>query len=122
MFKRLLKCVREYKLPTFLTLFFIVGEAMIECMIPFITAELINRIEDGAGMDQIVQTGLVLVVMAVLSLCCGGVAAVTCAKASAGFAKNLRKDLFYRIQDCSCGCTCASSPNIRLENEHDTQR
>jgi len=101
MFKRLLKCVREYKLPTFLTLFFIVGEAMIECMIPFITAELINRIEDGAGMDQIVQTGLVLVVMAVLSLCCGGVAAVTCAKASAGFAKNLRKDLFYRIQDFS---------------------
>ncbi len=101
MFKRLLKCVREYKGATFLTLLFITGEAIIECFIPFITADLINTIEAGAELSQIIKTGLFLVLMAVISLCCGGIAAVTCAKASAGFAKNLRKDLFYRVQDYS---------------------
>ncbi len=101
MFKRLLKCVREYKGATFLTLLFITGEAIIECFIPFITADLINTIEAGAELSQIIKTGLFLALMAVISLCCGGIAAVTCAKASAGFAKNLRKDLFYRVQDYS---------------------
>lgn len=98
MLRRLLKCVREYKGATILTLIFIVGEAIIECVIPFITADLINTIEAGAELSQIVKTGLILVLMAVISLCCGGIAAVTCAKASAGFAKNLRQDLFYRVQ------------------------
>ncbi len=101
MFKRLLKCVREYKGASILTLLFITGEAIIECFIPFITADLINTIEAGAELPQIIKTGLLLILMAVISLCCGGVAAVTCAKASSGFAKNLRKDLFYRVQDYS---------------------
>ncbi len=98
MLRRLLKCVREYKLPTILTLAFIVGEAVIECYIPFITADLINAIESGAEISLVLRTGLILVGMAILSLCCGGIAGYTCAKASAGFAKNLRKDLFYQVQ------------------------
>ena len=98
MFKRLLGSVREYKRPTLLTLLFIVMEAVIECLIPFITARLINRIALRIDMGYIVRTGCLLIGLAVLSLCCGGLAGFTCAKASAGFAKNLRGDLFRRIQ------------------------
>ncbi len=98
MIKRLIRCVREYRLPSILTLVFIVGEAIIECLIPFITANLINRIEAGAQVPEIVKIGVMLVVMAVLSLCCGAIAAYTCAKASAGFAKNVRHDVFHQVQ------------------------
>ena len=88
MVKKLLQCVRQYKVPTILTFVFIVGEAIIETFIPFITADLVNRIQDGVDMNIILQIGLLLVVMAILSLSCGGIAGYTCAKASAGFAKN----------------------------------
>ncbi len=100
-FKLLLSCVREYKLPTVLTLLFIVCEAIIETAIPFITVDLVNSIKDGVQMERVIKTGVLLVVMAVLSLTCGGVAGFTCAKASAGFAKNLRHDIFRRIQTYS---------------------
>ena len=98
MLKRLSKCVREYKLPVVLTLIFIVLEAVIETMIPFITADLVNQIKVGADMDLVVKRGVLLVCLAIVSLCCGGIAGFTCAKASAGFAKNLRHDIFNRIQ------------------------
>ena len=101
MIKRLARCVREYKLPAVLTLIFILGEAVIETLIPFITADLISNIKDGAGMPQIVQTGLLLVLMALLSLAFGGIAGFTCAKAAAGFSKNLRHDLFAKVQTYS---------------------
>ena len=98
MIKKLAKCVREYKAASVLTLIFIVGEALIETLIPFITAQLINHINDGANITEILKTGLILVGMAVASLTCGGIAGFTCAKASAGFAKNLRSDIFSKIQ------------------------
>lgn len=98
MIKKLAKCVREYKASSVLTLIFIVGEALIETLIPFITAQLINHINDGADIAEILKTGLILVGMAVASLTCGGIAGFTCAKASAGFAKNLRSDIFSKIQ------------------------
>lgn len=98
MIKNLAKCVREYKASSILTLIFIVGEALIETLIPFITAQLINHINDGADITEILKTGLILVGMAVASLTCGGIAGFTCAKASAGFAKNLRSDIFSKIQ------------------------
>ena len=102
MFKRLAKCVREYKLATILTLIFISGEAVIEVFIPTITKDLIDVIQNGAtGMGEILKYGLRLVVMALISLCCGGIAAISCARASAGFAKNLRHDMFHKIQDYS---------------------
>ena len=101
MFKRLAACVREYKLPSLLTLLFIVGEAIIETFIPFITADLVNKIQAGADISVVFKTGGLLILMAMLSLCCGGIAAVTCAKASTGFAKNLRNDIYDRIQDFS---------------------
>lgn len=102
MIKKLAKCVREYKRPAVLTLIFIVAEALIETLIPFITAQLINHIHAGAAnpdmIPDILKTGLILVGMAVASLCCGGIAGFTCANASAGFAKNLRSDIFGKIQ------------------------
>ncbi len=102
MIKKLAGCVREYRTPTILTLLFIILEAVIEVFIPFITADLIDLIQArGADMAGILKYGLTLIVMAVCSLCCGGIAAVTCAKASAGFAKNLRNDLFDKVQTFS---------------------
>ncbi|MGN0385512.1 MAG: ABC transporter ATP-binding protein [Lachnospiraceae bacterium] len=101
MIKKLAGCVGKYKTPTLLTLLFITGEAVIETIIPFMTANLVNEIKAGAGMENILRVGLILVVMAFASLACGGIAGYTCAKASAGFAKNLRKNMFHRIQGYS---------------------
>ena len=101
MIKRLLGCVREYKRPTILTLIFIVGEAIIETLIPFITADMVNQINDGAPLSSVIKTGILLAVLAFASLACGGIAGFCCARASAGFAKNLRHDLYDRINDFS---------------------
>ena len=101
MIKRLLGCVREYKTPTILTLVFIMLEAVIETFIPFVTADLVNRINNGVEMGEMVKTGLLLVVMALASLTCAGIAGVCSAKSSAGFAKNLREDMFSRVQSYS---------------------
>ncbi len=98
MLKRLAGSIREYKLPSILTFIFIVGEVIIEVFIPFITASLVNNIKAGIQMEQIIKTGGFLAFMALISLCCGALAARTCAKASAGFAKNLRHDIFRKIQ------------------------
>ncbi len=101
MFKKILGCVREYKTPTFFSLFFIVCEVVIEVFIPFITADLVNTIKAGAEMSDIIKTGLLLVVLAICSLASGGIAGLACSKASAGLAKNLRHDVFERIQTFS---------------------
>ena len=101
MLKRLVASVREFKTASILTLIFIVAEAAIEVFIPFITADLINYIREAGSdleMGRILWTGALLVGMAALSLTCGGVAAYTCAKASSGFARNLRNDIFDKIQ------------------------
>ncbi len=100
---RLFKCVREYKKPTIITLLLMVGEAVIETAIPFITATyLINRIQElGTSLsvrEDILPVGLLMVALALVSLCCGGLGGFTCAKASSGFAKNLRHDIFAKIQ------------------------
>ncbi len=101
MFKKFLKCVREYKKDSVLTLVFITLEVIIEAIIPFVTANLVNAIKDGAVLSSILKTGGVLILMAFLSLCCGTVAGFTSARASAGFAKNVRHDAFYNIQNYS---------------------
>ena len=101
MIKRLLSCVREYKTPTILTVILMVGEAAIETAIPFITANLVNQLREGSDIKNVIMTGILLVLMAVVSLSCGGIAAITCSKASSGFAKNLRNDIFDKIQTYS---------------------
>ncbi|MBO5196829.1 MAG: ABC transporter ATP-binding protein [Clostridia bacterium] len=101
MIKKLAGSIREFKLPTIITILFMVGEVVIECLIPFITANLVNRIKAGDDIKNVIVTGVILVIMAILSLTCGGVAGYTSAKASAGFARNLRHDIFSRIQTYS---------------------
>lgn len=101
MLKKLSKCIREYKKPSVLTFIFIIFEVVIECLIPFFTSDLVNKIEAGTDMSSILKTGGILAAMALISLCCGGIAGITCAKASSGFAKNLRHDMFHRVQTYS---------------------
>ena len=101
MLKRLLGCVREFKKPTILTLIFIVAESIIETLIPFITADLVNKIQAQVELSAVIKTGIVLAVMAFASLACGGIAGFCCARASAGFAKNLRHDLYERVGNFS---------------------
>ena len=101
MIKKIAQSIREYKLPSILTFLFLVLEAIIECLIPFITADMVNRIEAGAEMSLVLRTGGILIIMALASLSCGGIAGVTSAKAAAGFAKNLRRDIYSRIQTFS---------------------
>ncbi len=101
MIKTLAKSIREFKRPSIVTFFLMVGEVIIECIIPFVTANLVNQIKAGVEIKTILYTGLILAVMAIISLCCGALAGVTSAKASAGFARNLRHDIFGRIQNYS---------------------
>lgn len=101
MFKKLLGSVREYKAASIQTPFLMVGEVVMECLIPFITADMVNKIKAGCPFGEIVRLGLVLFLMACISLAFGALAGVTGSKASCGFAKNLRKDMYYRIQGFS---------------------
>ena len=101
MIRRLAASIREYKKLSLLTFALMVGEVLIECLIPFITAELVNRMKGDLEMKRLLTIGITLVVMALVSLCFGSLAGYTSAKASAGFAKNLRSDIFDRIQGFS---------------------
>ena len=101
MIKTLMGCVREYKKTTILTPIFVSVEVVMECIIPYFIAKLINHIENGTDMKMILAYGGVLVLLAFVSLFFGALAGSTCATASAGFAKNLRHDLYYKVQDFS---------------------
>ena len=96
-----MKSIREYKRDSILTPILVSLEVVMECIIPFVVAQLVNEIKAGSGMSVISRYGLILVVMALMSLAFGAGAGSVCASASCGFAKNLRKDMFYRIQDFS---------------------
>ena len=99
--KTLVKSLREYKKPSLLTLLMISGEVFFEVLIPFFTADMVNMIKAGAPLGEVTVLGLKLVGMAVLSLLFGAGAARTCADASTGFARNLRQDMFTRVQSFS---------------------
>lgn len=101
MYKKLAKSIREYKRDTLLSPLFVTLEVIMECLIPFVISNLVNNIRDGAGMNLVLKDGVILVMMALLSLSFGIIAAVVCSRASTGFAKNLRKDMFYSIQNYS---------------------
>lgn len=101
MIKTIMKSIREYKASAIWTPILIIGEVAMECMLPFIIAKLINEIQAGCEFGVIAQYGGILAIMALISLAFGVGAGKTCAVASCGFAKNLRKDLFYRIQGFS---------------------
>jgi ATP-binding cassette subfamily B multidrug efflux pump len=99
--KQLSKSIREYKKVSLITPLYITGEAIMECLIPFIIAILVNKIKAGCSFGTIAYYGGILFVMACISLAFGSAAGFTCATASCGFAKNLRHDLYYKIQTYS---------------------
>ena len=98
MVKTLLKSVREYKKPSLVTPLFMVGEAICECLIPFVMSLMLT---EPVSMEKILLFGGILLCLAVLSLTCGICGGKFAATASCGFAKNLRKDLFYSVSDFS---------------------
>ncbi len=101
MVKELSRSIREYKAAAILTPIFVSLEVVLECLIPFVTASLIDMIENNISLRSILIHGAILVGMAILSLVFGALSGAFCAKASSGFAKNLRKDIYYKIQDFS---------------------
>ena len=109
MIKTLARSIREYKKASILTPILVTVEVILECAIPFVIANLVNQMQAGCTMDVIVKYGVALIIMSVLSLIFGGAAGSTCATASAGFARNLRKDMFYHkrtdgLYDDNPGC------------------
>lgn len=101
MLKTLGKSVREYKKPALLTPFLVTLEVVMEVVIPLLMANLIDKGIYAGQMNEILKIGVMLVVASLLSLAFGILSGITASKASAGFAKNLRKDLYYKIQDFS---------------------
>ena len=101
MIRELSKSVREYKKATIATPILVSLEVVMECIIPFIIANLVNQINAGCGLGIIIKNGAALFIMAVLSLLFGAFAGSTCATASCGLAKNLREDMFHSIQQYS---------------------
>ena len=95
-----MRSLREYRGPSLQAPLFMVGEAGLECILPLMMAELIDTLTDGA-MGPILRIGLALVVMSVASLACGVMSGVRAATAAAGLARNLRQDLFFRVQEFS---------------------
>ena len=98
MIKTLAASLRENKKPALLTLIIIMGEVFFEVLIPFYTADMVNMIKAGEPLSAVTSLGGKLVLMAVASLLCGAMAARTCADAATGFARNLREDMFVRVQ------------------------
>ncbi len=101
MIKRLGKCVREYKKPAILTPIFVSLEVIMEVIIPLLMVELIDKGIEAGNMNEIVKIGMALVVIAILSLIFGVLSGMFAAKASAGFACNLRHDMYYNVQNFS---------------------
>lgn len=121
--KRLSKCVGEYKTPAILTPIIVALEVVMECLIPFFTADLITYVQQGYVVNDAILTDwfivfiegiipnkplavvggycILLILMALFSLSFGAIAGITCSKASCGFAKNLRRELFNKSQDFS---------------------
>lgn len=101
--RKLLRSVREYKRQSFLTPVLVALEVLMEVLIPLLMANIIDIGIMQGDMGYIVKTGVLLVVMAILALFFGAKAGQLAAIASAGYAKNLRHDIFYKIQDFSFG-------------------
>ena len=101
MIKVLSRSIREFKKASILTPLLVTVEVILECAIPFVIANLVNQMQAGCSMDVIIRYGAVLVAMSITSLVFGAAAGATCAAASTGFARNLRKDMFYNIQNYS---------------------
>ena len=101
MIKMLAKSIREYKLVSILAPIFVIFEVVLEVLLPYLMADLIDSGVNKGNMEYILKTGLMLAAVAFAALIFGALSGKVAAKASAGFAKNLRHDMFYKIQEYS---------------------
>ena len=101
MVKKLMKSIREYKTSTILTPIFVALEVVLEVVIPFLMKELIDKGIDVSNFENVLIYGALLLVCALFSLTFGALSGVFSAISSSGFGKNLRKDLFYKVQNFS---------------------
>lgn len=95
------KSIREYKRDSIWTPILVAFESLTECFLPLMVATLVNKMQNGCDLSVIVKYGVILIIMACFSLLFGALAGITAANASAGFGKNLRKDLFVAVQNFS---------------------
>ena len=103
MIGKILRSLRQYKLQTLLTLIFIIGEVILEVLIPYITSDMVNGIKNSVPLEETMRTGGIMALAAIISLLCGAFAGNFSAKASAGLAGNLRHDMFRKVQSFSFG-------------------
>lgn len=96
--KILTKSIREFKASTIATPIYVVGEVIFEALIPYTIALLVNEIKDGSGLDRIIHYAWILLAMSFASLFFGYMAGIMCSKASVGFSRNLRHDIFCNVQ------------------------
>ncbi|MBE6899480.1 MAG: ABC transporter ATP-binding protein [Ruminococcaceae bacterium] len=101
MLKRLAQCVREYKLPSFLSAFFVSLEVVMEVLIPFEMADMLDFGINAGNMEFVIQSGIRLMLYACLTILFGNLAGRAASTAACGFGKNLRKDMYYNIQNFS---------------------
>ena len=101
MIKKLIKSLREYKKDTLLTPLFVIFEVILEVLIPLLMSKLIDDGISNGNMNIVYIIGIALVLCAVISLIFGMLAGISVSRASTGFAKNLRHDLYYKVQDFS---------------------
>jgi len=98
MLKTLIKSIREYKKHSILTPIFVMLEVLFEVIIPFIMAKLIDEGIDAGNMGVVLRLGVILLAAAFMAMICGAFAGKSAAIASAGYAKNLREDMFHNVQ------------------------
>ncbi len=101
MIKKLVRSIREYKKPSILTPVFVVFEVLLEILIPIIMAVMIDQGIAQKNMDVLTKGGIFLILCVCLGILCGMLSGSFCATASAGFAQNLRQDMYYKIQEYS---------------------
>ena len=96
--KRLAQCIREYKKDAILSPLYVLMEALLDVAIPFVMADLIDKGIEAGNMNMILRYGAILVGFALVALAFGALSGRSCARATAGFARNLRHDMFHHLQ------------------------
>ena len=98
---KVLKSVREYKIFAIITPLFMIGEAAVECFLPYVMSEFVGKIEKVNGMEELVPYFILIFAMTIVSITCGILGGRFAAYAASGFAKNLRKDLYAKVESFS---------------------
>ena len=98
---KVLKSVREYKIYAIITPLFMIGEAAVECTLPYVMSRFVKNIEGANSIQELVPFFIIIVAMTIISITCGILGGRFASFASCGFAKNLRSDLYNKVESFS---------------------